>query len=164
MQCLRQNFLSPRYIPDQAYLRKNMDAQQWRTLSLDEKMRWALSADLPEALRPLLLREQWMQTRCYFARRADLRPHEVAELVADQDYVIRLCLAKRPDLTAEQVARCAGDPDPNVRYAIARNPLLTDAQRTRLCADEDELVRQAAAKGPRPSETRCRPGQAALLR
>ncbi|MCL5980000.1 MAG: hypothetical protein M1488_04845, partial [Gammaproteobacteria bacterium] len=53
---------------------------------------------------------------------------------------------------------------PNVRYAIARNPLLTEEQRAQLREDEDELVRQAAAKGPRPSQTRCRPGQAPLLR
>ncbi|WP_298167170.1 hypothetical protein [Acidithiobacillus sp.] len=135
----------------------------WRSLALAARLQWALSPELPEGYRSFLLTEQWMQTRCYFARRADLRLEEVAVLAEDGDYVIRLCIAKRPDLTAEQVGGFCQDHDPNVRYAIARNPLLTQVQRTQLLADEDELVRQAAAKGPRPSKERCRPGQAPLL-
>lgn len=141
-----------------------MSDASWRSMSLEERLKWALSPELPGHYRPFLLREQWVQTRCYFARRADLLPGEVAALARDDDYVIRLCIAKRPDLSAEQVAEFCADRDPNVRYAIARNPLLTDIQRAGLLADEDELVRTAAAKGPRPSQERCRPGQAPLLR
>ncbi len=136
----------------------------WRGMSLEERLKWALSPDLPDDYRPFLLCEQWVQTRCYFARRADLRSAEVDVLARDGDYVIRLCIAKRPDLSAEQVAVFCADRDPNVRYAIARNPLLTEQQRAVLLQDEDELVRTAAAKGPRPSQERCRPGQAPLLR
>jgi hypothetical protein len=141
-----------------------MTGVEWRKMSLDERLRWALSPELPESYRPWLLVEQWVQTRCYFARRADLRAEEVAVLAEDGDYLIRLCIAKRPDLTAQQVSRFCVDRDPNVRYAIARNPLLTQVQREQLLGDEDELVRTAAAKAPRPSQKRCRPGQAPLLR
>ena len=141
-----------------------MHPDKWRSLSIGERLQWALSPDLPEALRPLLLREQWMQTRCYFSRRQDLRPDEVAVLAQDDDYVIRLCIAKRPDLTPVQISALVMDRDPNVRYAVARNALLSAEQRDHLRHDVDELVRRAAAKGPKASETRSRPGQAILLR
>jgi len=109
--------------------KRKMTEDPWWTLTLDARLQWALSPELPEVYRPFLLTEQWMQTRCYFARRADLRLDEVAVLAADGDYVIRLCIAKRPDLTAEQVGVFCQDHAPNVRYAIARNPLLTQVQR-----------------------------------
>lgn len=138
--------------------------REYKALPLDARMALALSDALPDAYRPLMLVEQWMHVKCYFARRLDLRPHEIAHLLDDQDHVIRLCIAKRPDLTPEQVERCVQDRDPNVRYFIARNPLLTAEQRARLTADEDDLVRRAAAKGPREPQTRQRPGQAVLVR
>ncbi|MEW5790459.1 MAG: hypothetical protein ACOY4L_05990 [Pseudomonadota bacterium] len=138
--------------------------RQYKSLSIGERMDLALSADLPEAYRPFLLRDQWMQIKCYFARRLDLRPDEVTVLLDDQDHVIRLCIAKRHDLTPEQVARCVTDRDPNVRYFVARNPLLSEAQRQRLLEDEDELVRAAARKGPRELRVRQRPGQAEVIR
>ena len=72
--------------------------------------------------------------------------------------------AKRADLTPEQVEACVSDPDPNLRYFVARNPLLTEAQRQRLLGDSDDLVRIAARKGPKQRTTRCRPGQAEMLR
>ncbi len=140
------------------------DEAAYKALSLDERLALALSEALPEAFRPFMVAEQWMVTKCYFARRMDLRAAEVEALLADQDHVIRLCIAKRPDLSAEQVARCVGDRDPNVRYFIARNPLLSVTQRERLLGDEDPLVRKAAGKGPRPLKTRRRPGQAELIR
>jgi hypothetical protein len=136
----------------------------WRSLDLEARLRWALSPEIPTLYRHALAREQWVQTRCYFARRQDLRPEEVAHFANDDDYVIRLCIAKRPDLSPEQVAAFCIDRDPNVRYAIARNPLLSAAQRQLLLEDVDEVVRQAAAKGARPSQTRQRPGQASLYR
>ncbi|MGA7801287.1 MAG: hypothetical protein WCC36_10800 [Gammaproteobacteria bacterium] len=127
-------------------------------------MELALSLALPEEYRPLMVKEQWMHVKCYFARRMDLRPREITALLDDPDHVIRLCIAKRHDLTPEQVARCVHDPDPNVRYFVARNPLLNDDQRRQLLGDEDGLVRQAARKGPRPARTRQRTGQAELIR
>ena len=136
----------------------------WRSLDLKERLRWALAPEIPESYREALAQEQWMQTRCYFARRQDLRPGEVAQLAQDGDYVIRLCIAKRPDLTPEQLDAFCQDRDPNVRYAVARNPLLSAEQRQGLLDDPDEVVRQAAAKGSRPSQTRQRPGQASLYR
>ncbi|UTV80635.1 hypothetical protein MQE22_11550 [Acidithiobacillus sp. YTS05] len=140
------------------------DLPPWRSLDLEARLRWALAPEIPDLYRQALAREQWVQTRCYFARRQDLRPSEVAQFAADDDYVIRLCIAKRPDLSPEQVAAFCSDRDPNVRYAIARNPLLNETQRQMLLQDPDEVVRQAAAKGARPSQTRQRQGQAALYR
>lgn len=138
--------------------------RQYKALSLEARMELALSATLPEAYRALMVREQWMHVKCYFARRVDLRPEEISALLGDQDHVIRLCIAKRADLDAAQIERCVGDRDPNVRYFIARHPALTADQRNRLLTDEDALVRRAAAKGPRPTQTRQRNGQAALVR
>jgi len=136
----------------------------YKALPLSQRMELALSMALPDAYRPLMLEEQWMHVKCYFARRMDLRPGEITALLDDPDHVIRLCIAKRRDLSPEQVDRCVSDPDPNVRYFVARNPLLTGHQRERLLGDEDPLVRQAARKGPRPARTRQRPGQAELVR
>jgi hypothetical protein len=138
--------------------------EPWPSLELAARLDWALSPKLPAPYRQALLQEQWVQTRCYFARRTDLRPAEVEHFCKDPDYVVRLCMAKRPDLSPEQVAALCRDKDPNVRYAIARNALLSAEQRRQLLEDKDELVRQAAQKGPRPSQTRCRPGQVALYR
>ena len=140
------------------------DLPSWRSLDLEARLRWALAPEIPETYRHALAHEQWMQTRCYFARRQDLRADEVAQFANDGDYVIRLCIAKRPDLSSAQVAAFCADRDPNVRYAIARNPLLSEAQRQTLLNDPDEVVQQAAAKGSRPSQTRQRQGQAALYR
>jgi hypothetical protein len=137
---------------------------QYKALSLEARMELALSASLPEAYRSLMVREQWMHVKCYFARRLDLRADEISALLDDQDHVIRLCIAKRPDLSPAQIERCVGDRDPNVRYFIARHPGLSVDQRERLLADEDALVRRAAAKGPRPPQTRQRAGQALLVR
>lgn len=139
-------------------------AQHYKALALERRMELALTAELAEELRQLLLRDQWLHVKCYFARRLDLRPHEVAQLLDDQDHVIRLCIAKRPDLAPEQIARCVADRDPNVRYFIARHPQLTAAQRERLREDADPLVRKAASKGPRAVQIRQRPGQAALIK
>lgn len=138
--------------------------QQYKSLPLKDKLELALSESLPEEYRPFMLREQWMQTRCYFARRYDLKAEEIASLAKDDDHIIRLCIAKRPDLTAEQVQAFVEDKDPNVRYSIARNKLLSDAQREQLKSDEDELVRKAVAKGPKEIKTRQRAGQAKLIR
>lgn len=137
----------------------------YKNLPLEDRLALALSASLTDTERHcILMREQWMQVRCYFARRADLTPQEIAVLLSDQDHVIRLCIAKRPDLAPEQVWQCVRDRDPNVRYFIARNSLLETKQRALLLADEDPLVRRAAAKGPRPVRIESRPGQAALVR
>lgn len=136
----------------------------YKALPLEERLQLALSPDLPAAYRTFMLREQWMVTKCYFARRLDLRPAEIEALLRDPDHVIRLCLAKRHDLSPAQVERCVNDRDPNVRYFIARNPLLSAAQRERLLRDPDPMVCRAATKGPRPLKTRCRPGQAELIR
>lgn len=138
--------------------------RQYKALSLEARMELALSAHLPQAYRPFMVREQWMHVKCYFARRLDLHPGEISALLDDQDHVIRLCIAKRTDLDPAQIERCVNDRDPNVRYFIARHPALTADQRERLLADEDALVRRAAAKGPRPKQTRQRKGQAALVR
>ena len=138
--------------------------QHYKALALERRMELALAGELAEELRPLLLQDQWMHVKCYFARRLDLRPHEVAALLDDQDHVIRLCIAKRPDLTPDQIARCVADRDPNVRYFIARHPGLTAAQRECLRQDMDPLVRKAAGKAPRVPQIRQRPGQAALIK
>ncbi|MFO8155933.1 MAG: hypothetical protein ACQERR_07380 [Pseudomonadota bacterium] len=137
----------------------------YKARSLDERLALALLPE-PEAIdRRLIVEiEQWMQVRCYFARRLDLRPHEINAFLGDDDHVIRLCIAKRTDLGAEQIARCVADRDPNVRHAIARNPDLTPEQRRQLLTDEDDIVRQAAARGPRTMRTRQRPGQTKLVR
>lgn len=142
-----------------------LSVRDYKGLPLEERLTLALREHLSLEERLLILRhEQWMQVRCYFARRADLVPDEIALLLEDQDHVIRLCVAKRPDLTSSQAARCARDHNPNVRYAIARNPALSDDLRKGLKADPDPLVRRAAAKGPRPPRITSRPGQAALIR
>ncbi len=136
----------------------------WRGLNLEARLAWALRPEIPDTYRTALLAEQWVQTRCYFARRQDLRAAEIAVLARDPDYVIRLCIAKRPDLSEQQLQAFCHDHDPNVRYAVARNPLLDMAQRVALCDDADEVVRQAARRGPRLPQTRVRPGQAVLYR
>ncbi|WP_205736149.1 HEAT repeat domain-containing protein [Acidiferrobacter sp. SPIII_3] len=137
----------------------------YKALPLEQRLALALREHLSLDQRHLILHhEQWMQVRCYFARRADLAPDEIAILLEDQDHVIRLCVAKRPDLTSSQAARCTTDHNPNVRYAIARNPALSDDLRELLKADPDPLVRRAAAKGPRLPRITRRPGQAALIR
>ncbi len=136
----------------------------WHSLDLEARLAWALRPEIPDIYRAGLLTEQWVQTRCYFARRQDLRPAEVAVLARDPDYVIRLCIAKRPDLLEQQLEAFCQDRDPNVRYAVARNPLLGNAQRAVLCDDTDGVVRQAARRGPRSPQTRVRPGQAELYR
>ncbi len=141
----------------------NLEAQ-YKKLPLAHKLELALSENLPDDYRPFMLREQWMQTRCYFARRMDLQPQEIAVLATDDDHVIRLCIAKRPDLTAQQVEAFVHDRDPNVRHAIARNALLSPKQREHLLQDDDELVRRAAAKGAKDIKTRQREGQALLIR
>lgn len=138
--------------------------KRYKALPLAERMALAVSASLPAEYRPFMLREQWMQIKCYFARRADLSPDEYTALLDDDDHVIRLCIAKRGDLSAELIERCAHDRDPNVRYFIARNPNLSDTLRRELLADPDPLVQRAAAKGPKPVEYRQRPGQARLIK
>lgn len=138
--------------------------KRYKSLSLGERMELALSAHLPPEYRPLMVQEQWMQIKCYFARRADLTPDEVSALIDDQDHVIRLCIAKRHDLTPDMVARCVADRDPNVRYFIARNPLITAEQRAQLQQDEDILVAKAAGKPPRELSYRQRPGQTRLIK
>jgi hypothetical protein len=136
----------------------------YKAIPLQERLDLALSPDLPAAYRPFMVEEQWMVVKCYFARRADLEPHEVSALLNDQDHVIRLCIAKRPDLAPEMVERCVTDRDPNVRYFIARNALISAGQRARLEADEDPLVARAAKKGPKETQYRQRPGQAQLIK
>ena len=138
--------------------------KQYKALPLEERLELALSENLPEEYRPFMLREQWMVVKCYFARRADLRPEEVNTLIEDQDHVIRLCIAKRQDLSPQIVARCVNDRDPNVRYFIARNPLINNEQKQQLLQDEDPLVSRAAKKGPREAQHRQRPGQAKLVK
>lgn len=137
----------------------------YKARELDDRLALALAVEPDEVTRHLIVfEEQWMQVRCYFARRLDLRPAEVDAFLADDDHVIRLCVAKRQDLSAAQIARCVADRDPNVRHAIARHPELTEAQRAELADDEDEIVRQAVARGPRAMRTRQRPDQAELVR
>ncbi|MHB1566533.1 MAG: hypothetical protein ACYCXG_07415 [Acidiferrobacter sp.] len=137
----------------------------YKALPLEERLALALRPELADHERHLILhREQWLQVRCYFARRADLRPDEIGILLDDADHVIRLCIAKRGDLTANQIERCVSDCDANVRYFVARNPGLHPQQRERLLADADPLVRRAAAKGPRAPRITGRPHQALLVR
>lgn len=138
--------------------------QHYKALPLAERLDLALSETLPAAYRPFMVREQWMVIKCYFARRADLSPEEVAALIEDQDHVIRLCIAKRPDLTPAMVEKCVSDRDPNVRHAISRNALLDDAQRELLKHDEDPLVARAAAKGAKATQYRQRPGQTRVVK
>lgn len=139
-------------------------AADYKQLDLQERMALAVAEPLDPAYRRFILRDQWLQIRVYFARRADLSAAEIDLLGADDDHVIRLCIAKRDDLTAELVTKFVSDRDPNVRYFIARNPLITPAQRQQLLQDKDELVRQAAKKGPRAMTFRQRPGQAKLVK
>jgi hypothetical protein len=138
--------------------------RQYRAMSFDARMDLALSADLDPRWRPLLVNDQHAQVKTYFSRRMDLTRDEVACLLGDPNQTVRLNCAKRSDLTPEQVEACVRDPDPNLRYFVSRNPLLTQEQRQRLLRDSDELVRIAARKGPRQRGTRCRPGQAEMLR
>lgn len=138
--------------------------QQYKNLSLEERMKLAVAPLIEPAYRVFMLHEQWMQIKCYFARRADLSAAEITQLSLDDDHVIRLCVAKRHDLPLDTINRFVSDRDPNVRYFIARNPLLTQAQRERLMNDSDVLVRRAAEKGPRAMAYRQRPGQAKLVK
>lgn len=138
--------------------------ERYRALSFEARMELALAADLDPNWRPLLVRDQHAQVKAYFSRRLDLTPEEIARLLSDPNQTVRLNCAKRTDLTAEQVEACVCDPDPNLRYFVARNPLLTEEQRQRLLRDGDDLVRIAARKGPKQRTTRCRPGQAEMLR
>jgi hypothetical protein len=139
-------------------------ADRYRALSFEARMDLALSADLDPNWRPLLVRDQHAQVKAYFSRRVDLEPQEITLLLSDPNQTVRLNCAKRTDLTAEQVEACVCDPDPNLRYFVARNPLLSEEQRQRLLRDPDDLVRIAARKGPKQRTTRCRPGQAEMLR
>lgn len=136
----------------------------YKALSIQERTELALSINPPQAYRQFLATDQWNVIRCYFARRADLTPSEIAILIRDDDHVIRLCVAKRDDLTAEMIEQCVVDRDPNVRHAVSRNPLLTPIQRDSLIRDEDELVKIAAKKGPRAMRYRQREGQAKLIK
>lgn len=144
---------------------ENSDREKiYKALSLKERMELALSETLPVDYRPFMLAEQWMQIRCYFARRADLSEDEIATLANDDDHVIRLCIAKRHDLTAAQVEQFVADRDPNIRHSIARSKLLTESQRQQLLNDSDPLVAQAATKQPRELRLRQRPGQTKLVK
>ncbi len=140
------------------------NALTYKALSLEGRLAVALTPELPEAYRQCILDDQWVQTRCYFARRLDLRPQEIEILLSDSDHIIRLCIAKRHDLNPEQIARCVGDSDPNVRYAISRSPQLSPQQQEQLRMDTDPLVRKAALKPAKELRTRQRPGQAVLVR
>jgi len=151
--------------PPPCHINRAEDEKAYKALPLQERLDLALREHLSLSERALILyREQWMQVRCYFARRADLTTEEIAVLLQDQDHIIRLCLAKRPDLTPQQIQDCVKDRDPNVRYFIARNALLPEDLRAHLQNDGDPLVRRAAAKGPRPPRIAARPGQARLIR
>jgi len=141
-----------------------MNETEYKQLSLKQKLDLALSISLPGTVRLFMLSEQWVQTRCYFARREDLTQNEIAKLATDDDHMIRLCIAKRNDLTDEQVASFVSDSDPNVRHSIARNPLLSPQQQKTLQQDDDPLVKIAAQKGPRQIKYRQRAGQARLIR
>jgi hypothetical protein len=136
----------------------------YKALSLQERLTVALAPEVPDVYRQCLLAEQWIQTRCYFARRLDLRPEEIELLVHDEDHIIRLCIAKRHDLSPAQIAHCVTDSDPNVRYAISRSPQLSEEQRQQLQRDPDPLVCKAASKPAKEFATRQRPGQAVLVR
>ncbi len=138
--------------------------KQYKAIPLEERIAMSLAEEIPEQWRPYVIRDQWLVVKCYFSRRADLRPSEVAVLAEDDDYVIRLSIAKREDLTPEMVQAFVADRDPNVRHAIARNRLLPEAMREMLKSDVDELVTQAAKKGAREVRFRQRPGQAVLIR
>ena len=138
--------------------------RQYKRIPVPERTEMVLSAELADHWRPCILQDQDAQVKAYFARRVDLRPEEVASLLADPNQTVRLNCARRSDLSSDQVARCVSDRDPNLRYFIARSPQLTSHQRERLLADEDPLVRRAAAKGPKERGTRKRPGQADLIR
>jgi hypothetical protein len=138
--------------------------ERYRAMAFEARMELALSAELDPNWRGLLVRDQHAQVKAYFSRRMDLTGEEIALLLSDPNQTVRLNCAKRADLTPEQVEACVSDPDPNLRYFVARNPLLTEAQRQRLLADSDDLVRIAARKGPKQRTTRCRPGQAEMLR
>ncbi len=139
--------------------------QHYKNLSLETRLQLALQPELSTDDRYCLLHiEQWLQVRCYFSRRLDLTAEEIAVLLNDADYVIRLSIAKRQDLTAAQIAHCVRDVDPNVRHAIARHLGVTTADRQQLQQDSDPVVAQAAKKPPRPMQTRQRPGQAILVR
>lgn len=138
--------------------------KQYKAIPLEERIAMSLAEEIPEQWRPFVICDQWLVVKCYFSRRADLRPEEVAVLATDDDYVIRLSIAKREDLTSEMVQAFVRDRDPNVRHAIARNRLLPEAQRQQLETDVDELVMLAARKGPREIRFRQRPGQAVLIR
>ena len=138
--------------------------KEYKRIPVPERTEMVLSADLAERWRPCILYDQDAQVKAYFARRLDLRPPEVAALLADPNQTVRLNCARRSDLAPEQVERCVADRDPNLRYFIARSPQLTVEQRQRLLADDDPLVRRAAAKGPKERGTRKRPGQADLIR
>ncbi len=138
--------------------------KQYKALPLAERLDLALAEELPAHYRPFMVQEQWMVIKCYFARRSDLSPTEIAALIADQDHIIRLCIAKRPDFTEEMVTLCVNDRDPNVRHAISRNPKLKPAQREQLRHDVDPLVARAAAKGAKSTQYRQRPGQALLIK
>ncbi len=143
----------------------NAPEKAYKALPLEDRLALALREHLsPEERRFILHHEQWMQVRCYFARRADLSAAEVAVLLADDDHVIRLCIAKRPDLSPEQLALCASDRDPNVRYFAARNPALPETLRAALLNDQDPLVQRAARKGPKAARVVARAGQAPLIR
>ena len=60
--------------------------KRYKALPLGERMALAVSDSLPAEYRPFMLREQWMQIKCYFARRADLSPDEYAALLDDDDF------------------------------------------------------------------------------
>jgi hypothetical protein len=141
-----------------------MTHDEYKKLPLKKRLELALQIELSTELRQYLLQEQWMQTRCYFARREDLQAHEIEQLANDDDHVIRLCIAKRQDLSPDQVAQFVNDKDPNVRHSISRSPLLDQAQREQLQQDEDPLVRKAAGKPAKEIKYRQRPGQAKLIR
>jgi len=138
--------------------------KQYKALPLKARIEMALSDSAPENYRLFLAEDQWSVIRCYFSRREDLNPDEVAIMIKDDDYVIRLSIAKRNDLTNEQVAQCVIDADPNVRHAIARNILLSERQRQILLNDEDDLIRRSAQKGPRKIKFRQRKNQARLIK
>ncbi len=54
-----------------------ISARAYKALPLEERLALALREHLSEDERLLILHhEQWMQVRCYFARRADLAPND----------------------------------------------------------------------------------------
>jgi len=138
--------------------------KKYKSLSIKTRTELALAENIPQEYRSYMPVDQWNVVRCYFARRADLTPDEVATLIDDEDHVVRLCIAKRNDLNKHMVEKCVLDEDPNVRHAVARNILLNDKQRELLLKDIDELVQLATKKGPREIRYRQRPGQAKLIK